>query len=182
MGKSNYVKSICLIFGVLLISTIVNAGEPGPEEVVKADDGIPKWQLSLIAGGFSKHFTEKFRPPGGYNETHHNIGLDIGQVKAGWNYAAQAFYFRDSYDEDSFSIVGTYGYRKFLPYRFFVNGMIAAGFVHTSYYTGPIALPLLEIGWWRISAQSSFLPQLGDGETGTEFLVATQLKFKLIEW
>jgi len=182
MATNRFVQNICLLFSVLLISTMVNAGELAPETNIKVDDVVPKWQLSLIAGGYSEHFTHKFEPDEGYNEAHYNIGLEIGQAKPGWFYAGQASFFKDSYDRDSFTIFGSYGYRQLLPYDIFVNAVLGAGFVHTSYYTGPIALPLVEIGWWRISLQGSFIPQFGEGETGSDFLIATQFKFKLIEW
>jgi len=53
-----------------------------------------------------------------------------------------------------------------------------AGYAETSYYNGLIALPFAELGWWRISAQGSYLPELSNADSG----IALQLKFRIFEW
>jgi len=65
-----------------------------------------------------------------------------------------------------------------MPYQFFIYAGIGAGYAETSYYSGVIALPYAELGWWRISAQGSYLPEVPDADSG----IAVQFKFKIIEW
>jgi len=143
-----------------------------------ADKKVPKWQLSIIAGGFSTHLTTKYEPEGGYTEQHSNLGLEIGQAGAGWVFSAQATWFKDSHDENSFLGVGAFGYRAMLPYTFSIYGGVGAGYAETSYYNGLIALPYIELGWWRISAQGSYLPELPDADSG----IALQFKFIILDW
>jgi hypothetical protein len=136
------------------------------------------WQLSIIAGGFSKHLTTKYEPADGYTEQHSNLGLELGQAGPGWVLSAQATWFTDSHDENSFLAVGAFGYRAVMPYQFFIYGGIGVGYTETSYYSGVIALPYAELGWWRISAQGSYLPEVPDADSG----IAVQFKFKIAEW
>jgi hypothetical protein len=137
-----------------------------------------KWQLSVVAGGISKHLTTEYEPSEGYTERHRLLGLDISQAGPGWVFSAQAFYFNDSHDEDSFIGAGAFGYRVILPLQFFVYGGLGLGYADTSYYSGALALPLIEIGWWRISAQGTYLPKLPDADSG----IGVQFKFKVFEW
>jgi len=137
-----------------------------------------RWQLSIIAGGFSKHLTTKYEPADGYTEQHSNLGLELGQAGPGWVFSAQATWFNDSHDERSFLGVGAFGYRALLPYRFFIYGGIGAGYAETSYYAGLVALPFAEFGWWRISAQGSYLPEVPNADSG----IAVQLKVRIFDW
>ena len=171
----------------LLISFIIcvlplasTAKEPlvSDEKSSALDEKTPSWQVSIIAGGFSKHLTDKYEPEEGYTEQHSNLGLEISQAGPGWVFSAQATYFKDSHDENSFLGVGAFGYRATLPYQFFIYGGIGAGYVRTSYYNGVIALPYVELGWWRISVEGSYLPEFKNTDSG----IALQFKFKVFEW
>jgi len=170
-----------LISSILCISSLASAVEdaPAPSDTPLATDKkASKWQMSIIAGGFSKHLTTKYEPEGGYTEQHSNLGLEIGQAGPGWVFSAQATWLKDSHGENSFLGVGAFGYRAFLPYDFSIYGGVGAGYVETSYYNGPIALPFVELGWWRISAQGSYLPELSNADSG----LALQFKFRIFEW
>lgn len=136
------------------------------------------WKLSLIAGGVSKHLSHKYEPEGGYTEQHSNLGLEIGQVGPGWVASIQATRFNDSHNEDSLMIIGAYGYKADFPYQFFIYGGVGAGYIETSYYSGAIIMPYAELGWWRLSAQGSYLPEFSDTDSG----IALQFKFKIFEW
>ena len=168
-----------------MISAVATANELEPNTstlnqsdilVVKTKE--PRWQVSVIAGGFSKHLTTKYEPEGGYTEQHLNLGLEIGQAGPGWVASAQATRFNDSHDENSFLAIGAFGYRVALPYTFFIYGGVGAGYAETSYYSGAIIMPFGELGWWRISAQGSYLPELSNADSG----IAIQFKFRILEW
>jgi hypothetical protein len=151
---------------------------PQYEVPVVVEAREPKWQLSVAAGGISKHLTTEYEPSEGYTERHRLLGLDISQAGPGWVFSAQAFYFNDSHDEDSFIASGAFGYRMILPLQLFVYGGVGLGYADTSYYSGALVLPLVEIGWWRISAQGTYLPKLPDADSG----IGVQFKFKVFEW
>jgi len=138
----------------------------------------PNWQLSIVAGGFSTHLTTKYEPANGYTEQHSNLGLEIGQAGPGWIASVQATRFTDSHDENSFMGIGTYGYKANLPHQFFIYGGVGVGYAETSYYSGAIIMPFGELGWWRISAQGSYLPELPNADSG----IAIQFKFKILDW
>ena len=172
---------------ISLVSTIAFAQEAEPQTnsfdniqgATQIDEGKElKWQLSLIAGGVSKHLSQKYEPENGYTEQHSNLGVEIGQVGPGWVTSIQATRFNDSHDENSFMGIGAYGYKADLPYQLFIYGGIGVGYAETSYYSGAIIMPFAELGWWRISAQGSYLPELPDADSG----IAVQFKFKILEW
>ena len=169
------------ISSILCMSSLTSTAEASPapgNHPLAADKKVPKWQMSIIAGGVSKHLTTKYEPEGGYTEQHSNLGLEIGQAGPGWVFSAQATWLKDSHDENSFLGVGAFGYRAILPYTFSIYGGIGAGYAETSYYNGLIALPFAELGWWRISAQGSYLPELPNADSG----IALQFKFRILEW
>lgn len=177
--------SLILITSVVLSSTLAAEEAPVMDQPKRDNPGssLSKsdqagWQLSIIAGGLSKHLTTKYEPAKGYTETHSNLGLEIGQAGPGWVVSAQATWFKDSHDENSFMGIGAYGYKASLPYHFFIYGGIGAGYVDTSYYAGAVVMPFVELGWWRISAQGSYLPELSDMDSG----LAVQFKVKLLDW
>lgn len=145
---------------------------------VSIDAMEPKWQVSVIAGGFSKHLTRKYEPDDGYTEQHSNLGFEIGQAGPGWVFSAQSTWFHDSHNKNSYLGVGAFGYRWILPHTISIYGGIGAGYARTSYYNGAIVLPFAELGWWRISAQGSYLPKVPNADSG----VALQLKFRAFEW
>lgn len=157
---------------------ITDVSSADPSNISKVEEGDTNWQLAIIAGGFSKHLTTKYEPVDGYTEQHSNLGLELSQAGPGWVFSAQATWFKDSHDENSFLGVGAFGYRSVLPYQFFIYGGIGAGYAETSYYSGAIAMPFAELGWWHISAQGSYLPEVPNADSG----IAIQLKFKIIEW
>ena len=181
MNKIN-MRVICLfILSILCISSLTSAAENAPapgNDPLAVDTKTPKWQMSIIAGGFSKHLTTKYEPDGGYTEHHSNLGLEIGQAGPGWVFSVQTTWLKDSHDENSFLGVGAFGYRAILPYTVSIYGGIGAGYAETSYYNGLIALPFAELGWWRISAQGSYLPELSNADSG----IAVQFKVRLFEW
>lgn len=173
--------AIALRFSVaLLIGWIPISGrtETPDTESAQVSEAEPDWTLSIIAGGFSKHLTTTYEPANGYTERHSNLGVEIGQAGPGWVASAQATWFKDSHNEDSFLGVGAFGYRLNLPHRFFVYGGLGAGYAETSYYAGLLVMPFAELGWWRISAQGSYLPKVPDADSG----LAAQLKFRIFEW
>lgn len=143
-----------------------------------ADAQEPEWQLSVVAGGISKHLTSEYEPREGYTEQHSTFGLEFGQAGPGWIFASQALSFDDSYNESSLLGFVSFGYRTVLPCKFSLYGGVGAGVVDTSYYSGIVAVPLVELGWWRISAQGSYLPKLPDADS----VIAAQFKFRVIEW
>ena len=189
MDCKKWIQNSVLAISICLISAgTVKAQQP---EVASADakvdhDEAPagivekesKWQISLVAGGISKHLTTEYEPSEGYTEQHKLLGLDISQAGPGWVFSAQAFYFNDSHDEDSFIVAGAFGYRVIMPHQFFAYGGVGVGYADTSYYSGALALPMLEIGWWRISAQGTYLPKFPDADSG----IGVQFKFKVLEW
>ena len=176
-----------IIMFISLLSTMAVAQEPELQtpsfDETKDNTQIVgekkiKWQLSLIAGGASKHLSHKYEPENGYTEQHSNLGVEIGQVGPGWVASIQATRFNDSHDENSFMGIGAYGYKADLPYQLFIYGGIGVGYAETSYYSGAIIMPFAEVGWWRISAQGSYLPELPDADSG----IAVQFKFKILGW
>jgi hypothetical protein len=169
------------ILSILWMSSHTSSAEDAPapdNDPLSADANAPRWRMSIIAGGFSKHLTTQYEPEGGYTEQHSNRGLEIGQAGPGWVFSAQATWFNDSHDEISFLGVGAFGYRAVLPYTFSIYGGIGAGYAGTSYYNGLIALPFAELGWWRISAQGSYLPELSNSDSG----IAVQFKARIFDW
>lgn len=165
---------------------LISAGIAPAEKMLEPSSDVPitkiekeaAWQLSILAGGISKHLTTDYEPHDGYTEEHALFGLDISQAGPGWIFSAQAFYFKDSHNEDSYMGAGAFGYRVILPLQFFVYGGLGVGYGNTSYYSGAIVLPQAEIGWWRISAQGTYLPKLPDADSG----IGVQFRFKVFEW
>jgi len=187
MDYTKSMHSFVITIFICLISTVAVAQEAKPNssdmyeystdtKIVEGKES--KWQLSILAGGVSKHLTNEYEPSKGYTETHSSLGLEIAQAGPGWTFSAQAFRFNDSYDKNSFLGFGAFGYRAMLPYQFFIYAGAGIGTVNTSYYSGAIALPLLKLGWSRVSVQASYLPKLQD----TDEVIAVQFNFKVIEW
>ena len=175
------------IMFICLLSTIVLGQESeiqtNSSNVVENDTQVVKekqvkWALSIIAGSVSKHLSHKYEPAGGYTEQHSSLGVEIGQIGPGWIASIQTTWFNDSHDEDSFMGIGAYGYKANLPHQFFIYGGLGAGYIETSYYSGAIIMPFAELGWWRISAQGSYLPELSNADSG----IAVQFKFRIYEW
>ena len=169
---------LSLIIGMLPFSSSAKDSLDLEKKAPALDKKSPSLQLFIIAGGFSKHLTTKYEPQKGYTDQHSNIGLEISQTGPGWVFSAQTTFFKDSHNEDSFLGVGGFGYRLLLPYQFLIYGGIGAGYVKTSYYNGIIALPYIELGWWRISVEGSYLPEFKNTDSG----IALQFKFKIFEW
>ena len=185
MDNQKWVQNfVFAIFVGLLIAGTVKAdstneiSDPAVVVPVVIEDQKPAWQVSVVAGGISHHLTTEYAPPEGYTEQHRVLGLEVAQAGPGWVFSAQAFHFNDSHDESSHLAAGAFGYRGMLPYQFFMYGGVGVGYIETSYYSGAIALPLFELGWWRISAQGTYLPKLPEADSG----LAVQFKFKVLEW
>ena len=169
------------ILTITLLTSLISAAEEPPSNqsnILVVEKKEPGWQLSIIAGGLSKHLTSEYEPINGYTEQHSNLGLEVGQVGPGWVASLQVTRFNDSHDENSFMGIGAYGYKAVLPYQFFIYGGIGAGYLETSYYSGAIIMPYGELGWWRVSVQGSYLPEFSDSDSG----IAVQFKFRIFEW
>ena len=171
--------ALCLAVTIAVADELDSSVSSSKQADIPTDgEKEPRWQLSIIAGGFSTHLTTEYEPANGYTEQHSNLGLEIGQAGPGWVASAQATRFNDSHDQNSFLGIGAFGYRAIFPYTFFIYGGIGVGYVETSYYSGAIIMPFGELGWWRISAQGSYLPELSNADSG----IAVQFKFRILEW
>lgn len=124
-----------------------------------------------------------YKPPEGYNETHESIGLHVEQSVGEHTYGVQGMTFNDSFGEDSEFYAATYTYDVGATTISFKDKSadidhkvgLGVGYVSTSYYSGPIVLPVYEIGYGRFSLQNSLSPPA----FGSEALFMTQLKIKL---
>lgn len=176
-----FIIFICLLSSVVLgqeAEIQTNSSNVVEDDIQVVKEKEVKWAASIIAGGVSKHLSHKYEPAGGYMEQHSNLGVEIGQIGPGWIASIQATWFNDSHDEDSFMGIGAYGYKANLPYQFFIYGGLGVGYIETSYYSGAIIMPFAELGWWRISAQGSYLPELSNADSG----IAVQFKCRIYEW
>lgn len=136
------------------------------------------WQFSLIGGGFSKHLSDSFEPAGGYKEFHEAIGIHVEEAGDGWVYGALAMRFTDSYDEDGFLAGATLKYNKTFDNDVFIFGGVGAGYVDASHYRGAVGIPLIGLGYKRISLNLSYLPALDNSDE----LLMGLISVKLFEW
>ena len=181
--KENSIMRVTFLFipvliGIFLHPSVAEEIPTSTSTVLSKKENVPQWQLSIIAGGLSTHLTTTYEPEGGYTEEHSNLGFEIGQAGPGWVFSAQATWLKDSHNVNSFLGVGAFGYRATLPYKLSLYGGLGTGYVETSYYKGFIALPFAELGWWRVSAQGSYLPELSNADSG----IAIQFKFRILDW
>lgn len=127
--------------------------------------------LSLVCCAISHHLTNAYGDS--YNETHESFGVVIEESYDRHTYGLQGFHFNDSLDKSSFIATGSYLYSL----HDYIKAGAGAGWVKTSYYSGLIVLPMLEVGTDRVSVQLSAFPNA----FGSEALVMGQMKIKLYE-
>ena len=133
--------------------------------------------ISLLCCALSVHLTDMYTPDGGYNETHESIGVHVEETFDKHAYGLQAMTFKDSFDKNSALYALTYVYELDNLWKLQHNVGAGVGYVETSYYSGPIILPVYEIGYNRFALQNSVFPPA----FGSEALFMTQLKIKLYE-
>ena len=134
---------------------------------------------ALILGGVSSHLTTEYEPTGGYNEIHNNVGAHIERcVSDNWKLGVLGSVFKDSYKKNSEVIVAT-ALRNFGDSDKLHSSIgLGVGYVRTSYYVGPYAGILAEVGYKRVSVQFTFVPRLPGGDA----VIAAQGKVRLAEW
>ena len=132
--------------------------------------------IAVIAGSLSTHITTDYAPANGYNESHRSIGVEVVQDKDGLTHGGQAFKFKDSFNENSFSALYSLGYTKrFKTLSSNIRAGLAGGYVSTSYYDGVVAMPFVGGYVGRVGVDVSFIPKV----TGGDSVVMAQFKFKL---
>jgi len=111
---------------------------------------------SLLFGGATYHFTEKYAPERGYSWNNQTIGFSMEQNKKGFYNGINLATFKDSFNKRSFTFTSTYGFR--------INDNIAfgmgTGYTKTSYYEGVLLAPYGEICHLRICGTILGLPNL----------------------
>lgn len=125
-------------------------------------------EIGLLCCALSKHLTHEFNNE--YNEQHESLGLYVEKHYEPHSISMQGFYFKDSFSEPSKNITANYKYKA----HEYVGVGAGAGYLKTSYYEGPIILPILEIGK-DIKLQISAFPKA----FGSEALIMGQIKLKL---
>jgi hypothetical protein len=158
---------------IVSMAAVLLAAVSHAQETKTAD-----WQLSLLGGGFSEHLSTDYEPAGGYEEFHEAIGLHVEKAGDGWVYGAMALRFVDSYDEGSFLAGATLKYNKTFENEISIFGGAAAGYVDTSYYSGAVAMPMVGLGYKRVSLNVSYLPAMDDSDE----LLMGLISVKLFEW
>lgn len=129
---------------------------------------------SILCCGISVHHTTDHAPVGGYNETHESIGIHVEYGNEAWVPGIEEMYFKDSFDKPSHLATGTLLYRQQVYKRLHVAAGGGVGYAATSYYSGPYAAPLVEVGIDPVYVQASHQV----GIEGADAVTAVQFKFR----
>lgn len=130
--------------------------------------------ISVLCCAISKHLSTDYAPQGGYTENHNSIGVHVERAGPGWKPGAMLFRFDDSFDKSSLMAVGTMAYQWGQDSGLRASLGVGAGYARTSYYEGPYAAPMVELGYDRLSLQASYQYPI----SGADEVVAVQVKVR----
>lgn len=115
---------------------------------------------TLILGSAVYHATTKYEPEEGYRTLTNSIGLQVEECEKPndeWIVGGTAFYFNDSFGEPSYTAGATVRYNTKYP----VDPAVALTYTDTSYYSGPVPMPYVQIDTGLKVFGSSLQVQIG---------------------
>lgn len=116
---------------------------------------------SLLLYGTSYHFNGALKPTA-YHYNQANYGLGIEYSDAGWLVGAGTYL--DSYNEQGYMLYGGYRWVFGNPREWHTSVAIKAGYLNGSGFHGPVALPVLGVGYNHVNLELSGAPAAGHGK------------------
>jgi len=146
--------------------------------------GISAITLSTVMGCMSTHVTTEHEPVGGYNENHRCLGIEAEvQTESNFKFGILGSKFKDSLYKDSTMVMAEAIYVFGDPLGLYGGIGLGVGHVHTSYYDGPYAGIIAEIGYDRFSIKATYQPKVPNGDS----IIAAQaeltvMRFNSYDW
>lgn len=119
---------------------------------------------SLLFGGATFHFTDKYAPNGGYNWNNQTIGIEVLKENKEVYYNVNFSRFKDSFNVRSFTanVGGGYNYRFNAKYALKIGLQVGYGVL--SYYKGIVVVPALQFDFGNYGMYALGLPNMGNND------------------